>query len=75
MSKFFLQSNKNEQLALMLSCIKGEEIGLHVHSWKPIVEKAGVKYRIHPTIDCKDSNDDACGCRVLLTAYNKMVFI
>ena len=45
MSKLFLQSNKNEQLALMLSCIKEDEIGLHVHSWKPIVEKAGVKYR------------------------------
>lgn len=54
---------------------KGDEHGLHIHSWKSLVEKAGVSYLSKPSWDSWGSHDDSClgdcGHSVPLWAYTE----
>lgn len=52
-----------------------DEIGLHVHAWKSVVEGAGVPFRLTPTFTGATSStftcEDDCGSDVPLSQYSE----
>ncbi len=50
-----LDANANKVQADIRKALRpGDELGLHIHPWKSLVEAAGVKFRTEPTIWGKD---------------------
>ena len=49
---------------------KGDNIGLHIHPWRSLVEKANVKYRSESSFYNVDESCEKCGHTVPLTLYD-----
>lgn len=73
---YFLQDGDSNNAAATIKkhIRKGDEVGLHMHSWKSIADRAGVPFRTSPNIYADDSDliafDHADrGYEVALSAY------
>lgn len=70
-------ANSKKITRLIRSVLKeGDEHGLHVHSWKSLVEASGVNFRtgpsfVYPEADLSACDFDDCGHDIAINAYSK----
>ena len=67
---YFTHKIKNANKIIRSTIKKGDNIGLHIHPWRSLVEKANVKYRSESSFYNVDESCEKCGHTVPLTLYN-----
>lgn len=67
---YFTHNIKDAKKIIKSTIKDNDNIGLHIHPWRSLVEKANVKYKGESSFYNVDESCEKCGHTVPLTSYN-----